>query len=149
MVNKPVQNSDRYASSNSLRDTRSQSVKMEGSNSNQNSDPADNINRGDSTSKRVSDESKRVSDDSKNNEGNNSLSEEREEEEKKPRADSIHSSKLKQRYNHVWMVLTIDFTLLISCASIILLISLNHRNQQVSQKGQLPEGGYPYTKRVA
>lgn len=98
MANKPIKDSDRYASSNSLRDTRSQSIKMEGSSSNQNSDPADNINRGDSTSKRVSDESKRVSDDSKNNEGNNSLSEEREEEEKKPRADSIHSSKPASSY---------------------------------------------------
>ena len=69
----PNVSTERYVSNNSLRENRSQSVRMEGiSSSNQNSDQTDSYFRAISESKKVSDG---------NNEGSNSESKEKEEKE--------------------------------------------------------------------
>jgi len=67
----PNLTSERYVANNSLRETRSQSVRMEGISSNQNSDQMDN-------------DVKKASDGSKNHEGSSSSPDPKEEEPKAP-----------------------------------------------------------------
>jgi len=64
-------NSTKYAEGNSLRDTRSQSVKMRGTSSNQISDPTENAGQGDSNSKKMSDDSKEKEEEIKEETGDN------------------------------------------------------------------------------
>ena len=83
----PNINAERYVSNNSLRETRSQSVRMEGISSNINSDQTGSYFH-------VSSDSKKVSDNSKNNDGSNSTSKEKEEEKLPPIIkDSTNCSK--------------------------------------------------------
>ena len=75
MLKLPNAITERYVSNNSLRETRSQSVRMEGISSNMNSDQTDSYFRIGS---------KKVSDDSKNNDRSNSLSKDKEEAKAQP-----------------------------------------------------------------